>query len=88
MQSINRTSAVARQPPAARQRAVHDVLVVGDVRGCVWDTETVLKALHQVLHRLCVWIIGYERQGGRVREEGSQRSKVRVAATSRAFRDL
>lgn len=69
---------MARQPPAARQRAVHDVLVVGHVRGRVGDAETVLKALHQVLHRLGVWVNGCKRKrGARERQIEGERERGR-----------
>lgn len=44
------TSGVSRDPPAARQGAVHDVLVVRDLRWRVGGAETVLEPLHQILH--------------------------------------
>lgn len=56
------TSGVSGDPPAARQRAVHDVLVVRDLARRAGSAETVLETLHQILHRLLVRVNSCERE--------------------------
>lgn len=59
---VFRTSSVAGDPPATSGRAVHSVLVRRHVCCHVWNMETVLKPLHQILHWLCVWVNIYKKK--------------------------
>lgn len=56
------TSGVSWHPSAARQRAVHNMLVVRDLTWRAGSAETVLETLHQILHRLLVRVNSCERE--------------------------
>lgn len=72
------TSGVSGDPPAARQRAVHDVLEARDLAWRAGSAETVLETLHQILHRLLVWINSCERD--MQSKNGRPRTRVAQAA--------